>query len=184
MIESGGFLLVALATFVSAVCTVRSENMIRAVLWLALTLLGTAVIYAMLGAAFLAGVQVLTYIGGVVTLLIFGVMVTRRHEGAEVPAGHVFPERGLLVSGGLFLVLALATLKTDLPTAAPSVRSTAQLGKSLLGEHLIAFEAASLLLLAAIVGAVVIARRRDPDPQTGREPSALPLPTAATEVRP
>ena len=62
-----------------------------------------------------------------------------------------------------------------LPWRAEPTRKPAELGRALLGEHLLAFEAASLLLLAAIIGAVVIARRRDPEPSTGREPSSLPL---------
>ncbi len=174
MITDLGFAAVAAVTLVSAVFVVRSTNLIRAVMWLALTLLGTAVLYAMLGAPFLAGVQVLTYIGGVVTLIIFGVMVTRRHEGAAIVADRADSDRGLLVAGALFVLFAFATWKTDLAGSALPPPSTQELGKALLGAHLLAFEAASLLLLAAIIGAVVIARRRDPDPATGREPNALP----------
>jgi len=175
MIQTLGFSAVAAVTVASALAVVRSKNLIRAVLWLALSLLGTAVLYAMLGAPFLAGVQVLTYIGGVVTLIIFGVMVTRRHEGATITADHADGDRGLLVAGALFVLFALATFNTELGTGeAPPPPATAELASALLGAHLLAFEAASLLLLAAIIGAVVLARRRDPDPVTGREPGALP----------
>lgn len=168
MIDSVGFFAVGLATLVSAFFVVEGRNLIRAVLWLAVSLLGTAVLYAMMGAPFLAGVQVLTYIGGVVTLLIFGVMVTKRHEGSAIVADHAEKGRARIVSGGLFVLLAMATFKTDLSAAvaAPSV-STADLGRALLSHDLVAFEGASLLLLAAIIGAVVIARRRDVEVQSG-----------------
>lgn len=174
MMEQVGFWAVALATIGASLMVVRGQNLIRAVLWLALSLLGTAVLYAMLQAPFLAGVQVLTYIGGVVTLLVFGVMVTGRHQGGPIVVDSVEPMRGAMVAAGLFVLLALAVLKSDLgPVTAPHLSTTAQLGASLLTEHLVAFEVASVLLLAAIIGAVVIARRVDPDPKTGLEPGPL-----------
>jgi len=158
---------------VSAVFVVRSSNLIHAVLWLAMTLLGTAALYAQLNAPFLAGVQVLTYVGGVVTLMIFGVMVTRRHEGAEAPIENDSDERGFIFAAALFVILALAIWKSPMALPAnPVTPTTGELAHALLDEYLVAFEVLSLLLLAAIVGAVVLARRRDPDPVTGEEPSA------------
>ncbi len=166
----------------SALFVVRSKNLIHSVLWLAMTLLGTAALYAQLDAPFLAGVQVLTYVGGVVTLMIFGVMVTRRHEGATAPSDHGEEERGFIFATALFVLLALAIWKSPMALATPQPSpTTAQLGHALLDDYLIAFEVLSLLLLAAIVGAVVLARRRDPDPVTGEEPAAT---TPTREVTP
>jgi NADH-quinone oxidoreductase subunit J len=153
---------------------VQSRNLIHAVLWLAVTLLGTAVLFGMLDAPFLAGIQILTYIGGVVTLVIFGVMVTRRHEGGVAVAERGDPVRGALSAGGLTVLLWVALWKTPLEDRIAPTASAAEIGKLLLTTHLVAFEAASVLLLAAIVGAVAIARRRDADPATGEEPSTLP----------
>jgi NADH-quinone oxidoreductase subunit J len=182
MISDLGFYLVASIIGVSAVLVVRSKNLIHAVLWLAVALLGTAGLYAMLDAPFLAGVQVLTYVGGVVTLMIFGVMVTRRHEGAEAPAENDPDERGFIAAAGLMAVLGIAIWKTDLGSSSPPPPvSTAQLASALLDEYLLAFEAVSLLLLAAIVGAVVLARRRDPNPVTGREDAVVPARRPAVE---
>ncbi|MBS1153749.1 MAG: nuoJ, partial [Myxococcaceae bacterium] len=110
-----GFGLIAAIILISALFVVRSKNLIHAVLWLALTLLGTAALYAILDAPFLAGVQVLTYVGGVVTLTLFGVMVTRRHEGPDAPAQSEASERGFVAAAALFAVLALAIWKTPLP---------------------------------------------------------------------
>ena len=174
MMETLGFGLVAAVIVVSALFVVCSRNLVHAVLWLALALLGTSGMYALLDAPFLAGVQVLTYVGGVVTLSIFGVMVTRRHEGVEAAAESYPGLRGAATAGVLFAVLATAIWRTDFPVAAalPPTVPVSELAHALLDEYLLPFEAASLLLLVAIVGAVVLVRRRDPDPATGREPSA------------
>ena len=160
MITSALFFLVALVVLVSATFVVVSADLIRAVLWLGLSLIGTAALYGLLQAPFLAGVQVLTYVGGVVTLLIFGVMVTRRHTGEPIKADGVGRLRALLVAGGFFGVMAWTLSRTPLP--AGGVRApitTAELGKTILGDYLFAFEVASVLLLAAIVGAIVLARK-------------------------
>jgi NADH-quinone oxidoreductase subunit J len=167
---------------ISALFVVRSTDLIRAVLWLALSLLGTAALYALLEAPFLAGVQVLTYVGGVVTLMIFGVMVTRRHEGAEAKAESDPDERGFIAAAALLALLGIAIWKANLGAAPPAAPvSTAELARSLLDDYLLSFEAVSLVLLAAIVGAVVLARRKDPDPVTGRETAVLPARRPAVE---
>jgi NADH-quinone oxidoreductase subunit J len=181
MMEDIAFGVVGLATLLSAVGVVQSRNLIHAVLWLAVMLFGTAVLFGMLGAPFLAGVQVLTYIGGVVTLMVFGVMVTRRHEGNVVEAERVGAVRGGLAAGGFIAILLMALWRTPLPEDPVVPATAAQIGKLLLTTHLLAFEAASVLLLAAIVGAVAIARRRDMDPATGQEPSSLPAFLATPE---
>lgn len=170
-----GFSVIATVIILSALQVVRTQNLVHAVLWLAVTLLGTAALYARLNAPFLAGVQVLTYVGGVVTLTIFGVMVTRRHEGIDAAASSERPERGLIFASALFVVLAVATWKTNPTIAAPSaVATSADLARMLLDDALIAFEALSLLLLAAIVGATVLVRRRDAElTKASESPSTL-----------
>ena len=178
MITSVGFGLVAACAIVSAIFVVQSANLIRAVLWLGITLIATAALYAMLGASFLAGVQLLLYVGGVMTLMVFGVMITRRHEGiASTTKDTTNPVRGALVALALFGVVANAIFKTEgLDAAAPPVAplTLPELGRAILHEHVLAFEVLSLLLLAAIIGAVVIARRRDPGPAT--EPASAVAP--------
>ena len=170
------FVIVAAVILVSALFVVRAKNLIHAVLWLAVTLLGTAALYAQLNAPFLAGVQVLTYVGGVVTLMIFGVMVTRRHESVDIAAESDADEKGFIFAAALFVILALAIWKSPMPVPVEHpAATTAQLAHALLDDYLIAFEVLSLLLLAAIVGAVVLARRRDPVP---REAPAVPAITA------
>jgi NADH-quinone oxidoreductase subunit J len=170
-----GFYLTAAVITVAALFTVRSHNMVRAVLWLALTLLGTAALYAQWDEPFLAGVQVLTYVGGVVTLMIFGVMVTRRHENLAAAAENDTDERGLIIALALLVVLGAATWRTPMaePTAAVTVAGVEPVARALLDEDLLAFELLSVLLLAAIVGAVVLARRTDDaaEPLEARAPA-------------
>src|SRR5262244_4580399 len=100
----------AILVGIPALRVAQTGNLVRAVFWLALTLLGTAVLYALLQAPFLAGVQVLTYVGGVVTLMIFGVMVTRRHEGTSFTIDGSGRLRAALAAGAFFLVVGAAIL--------------------------------------------------------------------------
>src|SRR5262244_4392229 len=108
--ELGFGLLAFVLVGVPALRVVTCRDLVRAVLWLAATLLGTAVLYALLHAPFLAGVQVLTYVGGVVTLMIFGVMVTRKHEGTSFTIDGSGRLRAALAAGAFFLVVGAAIL--------------------------------------------------------------------------
>jgi NADH-quinone oxidoreductase subunit J len=174
--ELGFGLLAFVLVGVPALRVVTSRDLVRAILWLAATLLGTAVLYALLHAPFLAGVQVLTYVGGVVTLMVFGVMVTRKHEGTAFTIDGTGRLRGALAALGFFAVVAAAIVRTDLSAlTVVEPPSTQDLAFSLLDPYLLAFEVASVLLLAAIVSAVVLARRRDPapDPATPRDAAVL-----------
>lgn len=110
------FFALAACALLSALFVVRSRNLVHAVLWLGVTLLATAALYAALGASFLAGVQMLVYVGGVVTLMIFGVMITRRHEGNVVPAESSGGARAAIVSLAFFGLVAWAIHATRAST--------------------------------------------------------------------
>ena len=186
MSASVGFGFVAACALLSAFCVVRAQNLIRAALWLGVTLLATAALYAMLDASFLAAVQVLLYVGGVSILMVFGVMMTRRHDGIVVEAETTNTPRGVFAAGAIFGVLAGAIQMTpeldrELPT--PPTVTAADLGRGLLVDHVLAFEVISLLLLIAIIGAIVIARRRDPgEEKVGFAPRRTTPSRARTEV--
>lgn len=148
----------------SATAVVKSKNLVHSVFWLAATLIMTAGLFIMLDAAFLAGIQLMLYTGGVITLMLFGVMLTQRDLGTEIPnpistqvpaawtASLLF---GLLMTG-IWFDPALAQM---VPHAQPDA---AEIGRLFLTDHLIAFELLSILLLAAMIGAIVLARRTDP----------------------
>jgi len=165
MAERIGFGIIATCLLLSALFVVGSKNLVRSVLWLAITLGSTAALFAFLGATFLAGIQILLYTGGVITLMLFGVMLTRRHEGVFVENETSRPRRlpAALTGVALFGVVAGATFRTPgLPTAPGRAVTAEEIGRSFLSEQLMAFEVLSLLLLAAMIGAIVLARKLDP----------------------
>lgn len=164
---AASFGIIAACMLIAALFVVRTHNLVHAVLWLGLALIATAALYAALGASFLAGVQVLVYVGGVITLMIFGLMITRRHDGIVVQAETTNSGRAAAAAIALFAVLAGAIrttpgLDTPLVSPAPRLLPASEIGRALLTEHVLAFETVSFLLLCAIIGAIVIARKRDP----------------------
>ncbi|MBI4818631.1 MAG: NADH-quinone oxidoreductase subunit J [Deltaproteobacteria bacterium] len=165
MMEKIGFFVVAIAMLYSALRVVTTRNLVHSVLWLGLVLASTAVAFLILRAPFLAAMQIILYTGGVLTLMLFGVMLTQRDSGfVTVPN----PDRGRLggaLLGGLtFGAISSAAVLTmpKLPNADPVDVSTQALGAAFLTEHVLAFEVLSILLLAAVMGAIVLARRGDP----------------------
>jgi NADH-quinone oxidoreductase subunit J len=137
-----------------------SRNIIHAALALLGTFLGVAGMYVTLAADFLAGTQVLVYVGGTLTLILFAVMLTARIE--EMRTSN--PTQGLFVGVGLVAVVLLLLGKVAATTAwavaeRPPIPSTAKLGHAFLGEFLLPFEIGSVVLLGAMIGSVVLARR-------------------------
>ena len=178
------FLVVAAVLLTGAIKAVTSADLVHTVLWLALVLVGTAVAYVVLQADFLAAVQVLLYTGGVITLMLFAVMLTRRRGEAGVPSPSRGPWRGLSAGLAVLLLVATAVIRTvplaGWGSAKPVGGRSAELGARFLGELALPFEVLSLLLLAAMIGAIVLARReggRRPAPL--RRQAALPIPEPA-----
>ncbi len=162
MTESLLFLVVIILLLVSAVRVVASRDLVHAVLWLGVVLVLTAGMFLILGAPFLAGIQLLLYTGGVITLMLFGVMLTRRHHeiGVEIDSSRRLP--AALGAAALFGAMASAIFRTDLPALSSSVPVPAvEIGRAFLTDHLMAFEVLSILLLAAMIGAIVLGRRHD-----------------------
>lgn len=161
------FLITAIVSLGGAVMVVTVRNLIHAALWLILTLFGVAVMYGLLSATFFAVVQVVIYIGAIAILMIFAIMLTRRVM--QETGGSV--NKGWWMAGSLSLVLFTAlvwmfTTWDGFRTALPDVPADAETIKSL-GAALVApngyvlpFEIASVLLLAALIGAVVVAWER------------------------
>lgn len=158
------FLIVALATLVFGLMVVTTRNLVHAALWLVATLFGVAVTYALLHANFLAVVQVVVYIGAIAILFIFAVMLTRkdlRDQGAQQNRNWwVGALLAILTFGGLFALLqswtGLSTTAAEIPSGFDAV---AELGNALVSPtgYVLPFEVASVLLVAALVGAVYVA---------------------------
>jgi len=155
------FYLLALITIASAVVVAFSSNIIYSAFALLGAFGGVAGLYILLGADFVAGAQVLIYVGGILILILFAVMLTHHIAGAEVTNRSVKPVAALLVVGALTFLL-LRTIRTTGWVQAKQVShlpTTSQMGDAFLGPYLLPFEIASLVLLAALVGAVVISRK-------------------------
>ncbi len=162
MLSQVAFFVVAVAMLAAAFRAVTAQNLVHAVLWLGVTLAGTAVAFILLDAHFLAAMQIILYTGGVLTLMLFGVMLTHRDPGVSTvrnPSHHVAAGVGL--AGAVLAMLVGAILRTTLPSAPAEGSDTRALGVAFLTDHVLAFEVLSLLLLGAVLGAIVISRRRD-----------------------
>ncbi len=144
-----------------ALAVVTTRDAVHAVLWLAVALVGTAGAYVALEADFIAAVQLMLYAGGVITLMLFAVMLTDRLTGAKVLIESTGWPRGLALGLGFFGLVAYAILQTELPTGSLTEPNSQLLGELFLTRHVAAFEALSVLLLAVMIGAIVIARRKD-----------------------
>jgi NADH-quinone oxidoreductase subunit J len=161
------FLLTAGLILFSSLMVVATRKLLHAALWLVAALFGVAILYAILQASFLAVIQVVVYIGAIAILFIFAVMLTRRElldHGPQTRSNWWLPAMlGLLILSGLvFLILSLPGVNRvaeSLPEGFDGVRV---LGTALVSPeaYVLPFEVASILLLAALVGAVYIASSR------------------------
>ena len=161
------FLVVALFTLGSGFMVVTTGNLVHAALWLVATLFGVAVVFAILNAGFLAVVQVVVYIGAIAILFIFAVMLTRkdmRDQGPQMNRGWWAGALiAVLVFAGLFFLLqgwnGLSRTAAAIPAGFDAV---AELGNALVSPDafVLPFEVASVLLVAALVGAVYVAFNR------------------------
>ena len=164
------FLLVGLVTLGAALVTVTTRQLVHAALWLVVALGGLAVEYLLLTAEFIAWVQVLIYVGSVVVLLLFGLMLTRAPIGRspDADSGNRWAALTVAVAAAAALVWvvvdAFRTTWVDLDGApAGSTRVT---GAALFQNWVLPFEALSVLLLAALVGAIVLSRKAKADATT------------------
>ena len=155
------FYLLALMVVVPAFYVAITRNVVRAGFALIGAFFGIAGLFAWLGADFLAGTQMLVYAGGILVLLLFGVMLTQQASALQLPgkAARLLP--ATLVSVGIAAVLVIVALTSRWATRIPREPepTTAAIGQLLLTRFIIPFEVASVLLLAVMVGAAVIARR-------------------------
>ncbi|MEU7553984.1 NADH-quinone oxidoreductase subunit J [Streptomyces sp. NPDC044571] len=157
------FVLVALATLGAAAVTVTTRQLVHAALWLVVALGGIAVEYLLLTAEFIAWVQVLIYLGSVVVLLLFGLMLTKAPIGRSPDADSnnrwVALGVALVAAAALVWVVVDAFRTTWIDLDGPAQGSTRVSGEILFQHWVLPFEALSVLLLAALIGAIVLSRR-------------------------
>jgi NAD(P)H-quinone oxidoreductase subunit 6 len=160
-ISTAVFYLIAIITVGSAAVVAFSPNIIYSAFSLLGTFAGVAGLYVFLGADFVAGVQVLIYVGGILVLILFAVMLTHRITDVEVTNRAAGRVPGLLIVAVL-LVLLIQTIRETPWVRVKEVAhqpTTAKIGDLFLGNYLLPFELASLVLLAAMIGAVVLSRK-------------------------
>ncbi|WP_329412636.1 NADH-quinone oxidoreductase subunit J [Streptomyces sp. NBC_00704] len=161
------FLLVGLVTFGAALVTVTTRQLVHAALWLVVALGGLAVEYLLLTAEFIAWVQVLIYVGSVVVLLLFGLMLTKAPIGRspDADSGNRWAALtvGAAAAAALVWVVVDAFRSTWIDLDGPAAGSTEVTGASLFQNWVLPFEALSVLLLAALVGAIVLSHKAKTD---------------------
>ena len=155
------FWVFAILTVGSAAVVVSARSLIYSAFALLFTFFGVAGLYVLLGADFLAAAQLLVYVGGILVLLLFGVMLTHRIYDLDLRTEKTQLGPGLIVAAGIFIIFTNAAVITEWPTVTREPSPTTQeIGRLFLGEYLLAFEAASVLLLVALIGAAMIVRRK------------------------
>ncbi len=155
------FGIIAAQMIYAAFRVVTTANVVHAALWLVLVLSGVAVQFILLGAEFVAITQVLVYIGAVVVLFLFGVMLTRASMGADESVASEKRSMATVVGVLLFTVMAVSLIDSfeDTRLVIDEPQSTTLVSDSIFSQYIVPFEAVSVLLLAALIGAIVVARR-------------------------
>jgi NADH-quinone oxidoreductase subunit J len=158
------FMVAAVVTLGAGLMVVTARNLVHSALWLVLSLFGVAILYGLLQAPFLAVVQVVIYIGAIAILMIFAIMLTRNitsENTAQVNENWVW---ALVLAIILFAALVVVLVSwngmgTTTTPLAERVDPLMQLGQALVSpdQYVLPFELASVLLLAALIGALVVA---------------------------
>ena len=169
------FVVIGLLVLFAGFRVVTSKNVVHAALFLVGALGGTAGLFLLLSAEFVAWVLVLVYIGAVIVLFLFGIMITRAPTGKDEGLDAEKKLWPALLSLGVFVLMAWTTIDTFgavevVTTGSPT--ATEILGEGLLGRYVIPFEIVGFVLLAALIGGITIARR-DLTPLEEEERSAV-----------
>lgn len=164
MLEGIFFYVFAIGTLVSGLMICAAKNVVRMAVWLFFVLGSVAMLYFVLGANFLAAIQLIVYAGGTLILLIFGVMLTNKSPWfrLNVDLREYFAAAAV---GGVLLVTLVAAILMTWPMTFPPEPNQApgftvgELGTSLLTTYLVPFEVVSVLLLVVMIGAAYLARQ-------------------------
>jgi NADH-quinone oxidoreductase subunit J len=165
------FAVLAVFMIAAAIRVVTTKNVVHAALWLIIVLGGNGIVYLLLQAEFVAMTQFLVYLGAIVVLFLFGIMLTRAPMGRSDDLDNRQRPLGVLVGVIMFAVIAFAVITSweDQELDFRAYQAVGEVGSgtgrtqavsdAIFGSYLIPFEALSVLLLAALIGAIVIARK-------------------------
>ncbi len=162
-LEIASFWGLAAVLLASSLAVVLTKNLFHSVLYLAVALIATGAVFLLLDSAFLFGVQLLLYAGGVVTIVVFAIMLTERLVGERISQTSHHVVNGAIVSAAVFVGVLVFVGQAPLPTRRPPFPAdvTQRLGEALLTRHVAAFELLAVLLVAALLGALYLARPDD-----------------------
>jgi len=157
------FYFLALLCIISAMGVVSLKNIVHSAFLLALTFVSIAGIFIMLGADFVAAAQILLYAGAVTIMMVFAVMLTSNEIKSEAKYSIVYRYTAFIFIGLGLLILLLRNIWNGKwffsPPSGNVVDTTLTIGKSFFNEYLLPFEVASVILLMALIGAIVLARK-------------------------
>jgi NADH-quinone oxidoreductase subunit J len=164
------FAIIAVFMVVAAIRVVSTDNVVHAALWLMVVLGGVGLNYLLLQAEFLAMTQFLVYLGAIIVLFLFGVMLTRAPLGRSDDLDNKLRPIGIVVGVLVLGLISYAVIRTfsddkltfaayDNAQAVAGNNRTQALSDVIFSDYLVPFEVVSVLLLAALIGAIVIARR-------------------------
>jgi NADH:ubiquinone oxidoreductase subunit 6 (subunit J) len=158
--EMLGFAAVAVVLLAASLGVVLTPNLFHAVLYLAAALVATGVVFLLLDAPFLFGVQLLLYAGGVVTIVVFAIMLTERLVGQSIQQTSRYLINGAVLSAAVFVGVVgfLVQMPAIGPRQAWPGELTALLGRALMGPFVMPFELLAVLLVIALLGALYFAR--------------------------
>ena len=162
-LEPIAFAALAVILVGSALAVVLTKNLFHSVLWLALTLTGTAGIFLTLDAEFLAAVQLLLYAGGVVTIAVFAIVVTERWVGDRITQTSRQLVNGAVIASAVLVGVLSFVLRAPPGGPRPPLAGdlTRAIGEAVLTRFVLPFELLALLFLASLLGAIYFARPDD-----------------------
>ena len=156
------FFVLSVITISSSIYVVTSKNLVRSAVALFFTLFGMAGFYVMLYADFVAGAQILIYVGGVLVLIIFGVMLTNKMDKPSIANSSQNQIIAAIVSLVFFMIQVIVILTTHWKNDGVILDETVkEIGRMLMKEYVLPFEIVSILLLAALIGAATLARKKN-----------------------
>lgn len=163
VIANLGFYAIAAAVIIFALLVVTMKNAFHCALSLAAALICVAGIFLYLGAEFLAVVQVLIYVGAIVTLIIFAIMLTSKLADGAIKQTNKQRFPSFFIASAFFAILVVVFMQVTWPVIRPADDKTAlvqldQIGNALFSRYMVPFEVISIVLLAALIGALYIAR--------------------------
>ena len=173
------FLVLAGAMLGSALLVVFGRDIIRSGLWMVAAFAALAGLYALMGATLVAAAQVLVYLGAISVLILFAIMLTQSKSGPVRLVFHHQAWAAALAAIGVGLLLVISVVFTTWPNAVaePIVQTAQDVAQALFTDYVLAFEVISVLLLAAVIGGIFLARRDDaPEPPEARAPEVAGIP--------